>query len=40
MEAFLEDIRLKRTPVPGLKEARTAMEVVEKVYRGSDAVKL
>jgi predicted dehydrogenase len=40
MEAFLEDIRLKRTPVPGLREARTAMEVVEKVYRGSEAVKL
>jgi len=40
MEAFLEDIRLERTPVPGLKEARAAMEVVEKIYRGSDYVKL
>ena len=35
MEAFLEDIRLGRTPVPGLKEARAAMEVVEKIYRQS-----
>jgi predicted dehydrogenase len=39
MEAFLEDIRLERTPVPGLKEARTAMEVVEKIYRGSGYLK-
>jgi predicted dehydrogenase len=40
MEAFLEDIRLERTPVPGLKEARAAMEVVEKIYRSSGYVKL
>jgi predicted dehydrogenase len=40
MEAFLEDIRLERTPVPGLKEARAAMDVVEKIYRGSGYVKL
>ena len=39
MEAFLEDIRLERTPVPGLKEARAAMEVVEKIYRGSGYLK-
>jgi predicted dehydrogenase len=39
MEAFLEDIRLERTPVPGLKEARAAMEVVEKIYRSSGYVK-
>jgi predicted dehydrogenase len=32
METFLEDIRLKRTPVPGLKEARAALEVVEKIH--------
>jgi predicted dehydrogenase len=32
MAEFLEDIRLRRTPVPGLKEARAVMEVVEKVY--------
>jgi predicted dehydrogenase len=40
MEAFLEDIRLGRTPVPGLKEARTALEVVEKIYHGSEQMKL
>lgn len=40
MEAFLEDIRLTRTPVPGLKEARVALEVVEKIYSGSGHVKL
>ena len=39
MEAFLEDIRLGRTPEPGLKEARAAMEVVEKIYRQSGSVK-
>jgi predicted dehydrogenase len=39
MEAFLEDICLGRTPVPGLKEARAAMEVVEKIYRQSGSVK-
>ncbi|CEF48845.1 unnamed protein product [uncultured bacterium] len=32
METFLEDIQLKRTPVPGLKEARAALEVVEKIH--------
>jgi predicted dehydrogenase len=40
MEAFLEDIRLGRTSVPGLKEARAAMEVVEKIYRGSGPATL
>jgi len=40
MKAFLEDIRLERTPVPGLKEARAAMEVVEKIYRGGGYLKL
>jgi predicted dehydrogenase len=34
MEEFLEDIRLGRTPVPGLKEARAALEVVETIYSG------
>jgi len=33
MEAFLEDIRFARTPVPGLKEALAALEVVETIYR-------
>ena len=35
MEAFLEDIRQVRTPVPGLKEARATLEVVEKIYHSS-----
>lgn len=34
---FMEDICLRRTPVPGLKEARAVMEVVERVYRGKAA---
>jgi len=37
MAAFSEDIRLKRTPVPGLREAKAALEVVEKVYSRSRA---
>jgi predicted dehydrogenase len=40
MEAFLEDMRLGRTPEPGLKEARAAMQVVETIYRQSGSVKL
>ena len=32
MDAFLEDIRLERTPAPGLKEAHAALEVVEKIH--------
>lgn len=32
MAEFFEDIRLKRTPVPGLKEAKAALAVVEQVY--------
>lgn len=32
MTEFAEDIRLKRTPVPGLKEAIAALVVVEKIY--------
>ena len=35
MTDFFEDIRLGRTPVPGLKEARAALTVVEEVYRKS-----
>jgi predicted dehydrogenase len=30
---FFEDIKLKRTPVPGLKEAKAALAVVEKIYQ-------
>ena len=33
MEEFAEDIRMKRTPVPGLKEAIAAMVVVENIYK-------
>ncbi len=33
MAEFFEDIRLGRTPVPGLREARQALAVVEKLYR-------
>ena len=32
MQEFFEDIRLKRTPVPGLKEAKAVLEVVERIY--------
>jgi predicted dehydrogenase len=32
MTEFFEDIRLRRTPVPGLKEAKAALAVVEKIY--------
>jgi len=32
MEEFFQDIRLARTPQPGLKEARAALAVVEKLY--------
>ncbi len=35
MAEFLEDIRLGRTPTPGLKEAKRALEVVAKIYAGS-----
>jgi predicted dehydrogenase len=35
MSEFFDDIRLKRTPVPGLKEARAALNVVEELYRRS-----
>ena len=33
MTEFFEDIRLNRTPVPGLKEARAALDVAERLYR-------
>jgi len=35
MAEFFEDIKTKRTPVPGLKEARAALAVVEKIYGSS-----
>lgn len=35
MAEFFDDIRLARTPVPGLKEAKAALAVVEKIYANS-----
>jgi predicted dehydrogenase len=37
MAEFFEDIRLQRTPVPGLKEARAALAVVERIYSQHNA---
>lgn len=34
MAEFVEDINVARTPVPGLREAKAALRVVEKIYRG------
>jgi predicted dehydrogenase len=39
MAEFFEDIKLKRTPVPGLKEARAALDVVEQIYRRTSPSK-
>jgi len=33
MAEFFEDIKLKRIPIPGLKEAKAALAVVEKIYQ-------
>lgn len=35
MAEFFEDIKLQRPPVPGLKEAKAALAVVEKIYGNS-----
>jgi predicted dehydrogenase len=35
LEEFLEDIRLNRTPIPGLREGRQVLEVVERIYEKS-----
>ena len=35
MNEFFDDIRLKRVPVPGLKEAKAVMRVVEQMHKGS-----
>ena len=32
MQEFFEDIRLRRTPEPGLKEAKAVLQVVERLY--------
>lgn len=39
VDAFLEDIRLARVPVPGLKEARAALVVVEQIHSRNDYPK-
>ena len=33
MQEFFNDIRLKRTPIPGLREAKQALSVVEIIYQ-------
>jgi predicted dehydrogenase len=35
LNEFLEDIRLGRTPVPGLEEGRRTLQIVEDIYRKS-----
>jgi predicted dehydrogenase len=35
MQTFFEDIRLRRTPKPGLEEAKAVLRVVEQIYRKS-----
>ena len=39
MTEFEEDIKLKRTPVPGLKEAKAALAVVEMIYGKTKSAK-
>ena len=40
MAEFFDDIRLKRTPVPGLKEARAALRVVEELYARGERLRM
>ena len=40
MVEFEEDIKLKRTPMPGLKEAKAALVVVEKIYEREKRPKI
>jgi predicted dehydrogenase len=35
LDEFLEDIALHRTPIPGLKEGRKTLQIVETIYRKS-----
>jgi len=35
LDEFLEDIRIGRTPIPGLKEGIRTLEIVEDIYRKS-----
>jgi predicted dehydrogenase len=39
MVEFFEDIKLKRLPVPGLKEAKAALNVVEQIYQRTSSSK-
>ena len=39
LREFEEDVRLKRKPVPGLLEAKAALEIVEKIYAVSSLVE-
>jgi predicted dehydrogenase len=36
MDEFFEDIRLKRMPVPGFKEAKAVLRAVETIYRNNN----
>jgi predicted dehydrogenase len=35
LDQFLEDLRLNRTPVPGLREGKRVLEIVERIYEKS-----
>ncbi len=35
LNEFLEDIKLNRTPLPGLREGRRVLEIVERIYENS-----
>jgi predicted dehydrogenase len=35
LDEFMEDIRLNRTPVPGLREGKRVLEIVERIYERS-----
>jgi predicted dehydrogenase len=35
LQEFIEDIRLRRTPAPGLAEGKRTLEIVEEIYRKS-----
>ncbi len=39
LQEFQEDIRLRRTPAAGLRDAQRALEVVEEVYRQSNILQ-
>ncbi|HEY3964015.1 MAG TPA: Gfo/Idh/MocA family oxidoreductase [Planctomycetaceae bacterium] len=39
LQEFQEDIRLRRTPSPGLRDAQRALEIVEEVYRQSNILQ-